>query len=86
MPKETFLNLPKSKQAVIDDILLQTFCAQSISQVKVSQIVDQMGMSRGAFYKYFKITFHSRKSLSSVNAAFAGLVDGSFIASICVNG
>ena len=35
MPKETFLNLPKSKQAVIDDILLQTFCAQSISQVKV---------------------------------------------------
>ena len=53
MPKETFLNLPKSKQAMIDDILLQTFCAQSISQVKVSQIVDQMGMSRGAFYKYF---------------------------------
>ena len=34
-------------------ILLDTFYNQSVSQVKVSHIVEQMEMSRGAFYKYF---------------------------------
>ena len=53
MPHETFLNLPDHKKQVIDDILLTTFFDQPISQVKVSQIVSDMKMSRGAFYKYF---------------------------------
>lgn len=53
MPKETFFNLSPEKTAIMDDILLDTFYDQAISQVKVSQIVDKMGMSRGAFYKYF---------------------------------
>lgn len=54
MPKETFFNLPLNKKETIDIILLETFYAQAISHVKVSQIVDKMGMSRGAFYKYFE--------------------------------
>lgn len=54
MPKETFLNLPSSKKESIDHILLDVFSEQPMSQVKVSQIVVLMQMSRGAFYKYFK--------------------------------
>lgn len=54
MPKETFLNLPKEKKQRINELLLETFCKQHISQVKVAEIVEKMGMSRGAFYKYFQ--------------------------------
>lgn len=53
MPKDTFLNLSAPKKEKIDMILLDTFYNQSVSQVKVSHIVEQMEMSRGAFYKYF---------------------------------
>lgn len=55
MPKETFFNISKEKQQWILEILLDTFYDQHISQVKVSEIVEAMGMSRGAFYKYFRI-------------------------------
>ncbi|MHC5268946.1 TetR/AcrR family transcriptional regulator [Enterococcus sp. LJL98] len=54
MPKETFLNLSSERQARIDDILLNVFFEQHLSQVNVSEIVKQMAMSRGAFYKYFE--------------------------------
>lgn len=53
MPKETFLNLPTHKKEGINRILINTFYNQPISQVRVSQIVQEMAMSRGAFYKYF---------------------------------
>ena len=53
MPKDTFLNLSAPKKEKMDMILLDTFYNQSVSQVKVSRIVEQMDMSRGAFYKYF---------------------------------
>ena len=53
MPKATFLNLTVDKQEKIEMILLATFYNRHISQVKVSEIVEKMGMSRGAFYKYF---------------------------------
>jgi len=54
MPKETFQNLPEEKKEHIESILLDKFYNQHISQVKVSEIVDAMQMSRGAFYKYFQ--------------------------------
>ncbi|KAF1304196.1 TetR family transcriptional regulator [Enterococcus saccharolyticus] len=54
MPKETFLNLPEEKKVHIDHILLEKFYNRHISQVKVSEIVEAMQMSRGAFYKYFQ--------------------------------
>ena len=53
MPNATFLNLTVDKQEKIEMILLATFYNRHISQVKVSEIVEKMGMSRGAFYKYF---------------------------------
>ena len=35
-------------------ILLENFYNCHVSQVKVSEIVEAMQMSRGAFYKYFQ--------------------------------
>ncbi len=54
MPKETFLNLSVEKKAHIEQILLEKFYNRHVSQVKVSEIVEAMQMSRGAFYKYFQ--------------------------------
>ncbi|AYW50639.1 TetR family transcriptional regulator [Tetragenococcus halophilus] len=54
MPKETFLNLSLEKKQHIEQILLEKFYNRHISQVKVSEIVEAMQMSRGAFYKYFQ--------------------------------
>lgn len=54
MPKSTFLNLPNEKKQRLIEILLENFSARHISQVKVADIVEDMAMSRGAFYKYFK--------------------------------
>ncbi|WP_206854115.1 TetR family transcriptional regulator [Candidatus Enterococcus mangumiae] len=54
MPKETFFNISKEKQQWILEILLDKFYDRHISQVKVSEIVEAMEMSRGAFYKYFQ--------------------------------
>lgn len=53
MPSDTFFNLNHSKQDKIDDILLNIFANHNIANVSVSQIVTEMKMSRGAFYKYF---------------------------------
>ena len=54
MPKSTFLNLPNEKKQRLIEILLENFSARHISQVKVTDIVEDMAMSRGAFYKYFE--------------------------------
>ena len=54
MPKETFLNLAEERRQAIINVLLKNFSEQHISQVKVSAIVSGIGMSRGAFYKYFE--------------------------------
>jgi AcrR family transcriptional regulator len=53
MPKATFLNLSSSKKQRILEILLQNFSNRHM-QVKVADIVEGIGMSRGAFYKYFE--------------------------------
>ncbi|EOS7906701.1 TetR/AcrR family transcriptional regulator [Enterococcus hirae] len=54
MPKSTFLNLPNEKKQRLIEILIENFSARHISQVKVADIVEDMAMSRGAFYKYFE--------------------------------
>lgn len=53
MPKATFLNLSDARRREIDQLLVETFYDTPASQVKVATIVAKMGMSRGAFYKYF---------------------------------
>ena len=54
MPKDTFLNLPPTRQKEIEQLLLEIFYNRPVSQVKVTEIVERMEMSRGAFYKYFE--------------------------------
>ncbi|SHE71416.1 transcriptional regulator, TetR family [Atopostipes suicloacalis DSM 15692] len=53
MPKTTFLNLNKDKSEKVTNILLDIFYDKNVSQVTVSEIVEALEMSRGAFYKYF---------------------------------
>lgn len=53
MPKTTFLNLSKDKSEKVTKILIDIFYDKNVSQVTVSEIVEALGMSRGAFYKYF---------------------------------
>lgn len=53
MPKKTFLNLNEEKSKSVIKILIDIFYDRNVSQVTVSEIVDALGMSRGAFYKYF---------------------------------
>ncbi|OTN77782.1 hypothetical protein A5886_002883 [Enterococcus sp. 8G7_MSG3316] len=54
MPKATFNHLPPEKKAFVRGVLLQVFAKQPLSQVKVSEIVHDLQMSRGIFYKYFE--------------------------------
>lgn len=54
MPKSTFNNLPLERQQQIRELLLTIFYEKPISQVKVSDIVAALKMSRGIFYKYFE--------------------------------
>lgn len=54
MPKATFNNLPPEKKIVVRNVLLKIFSDKPISQVKVSEIVEALQMSRGIFYKYFE--------------------------------
>jgi AcrR family transcriptional regulator len=53
MPKKTFLNLNEEKSEGVIKILIDVFYDRNVSQVTVSEIVEALGMSRGAFYKYF---------------------------------
>lgn len=53
MPNSTFYNLPDEKKEMIEATLLNIFCEEPISQVKVARIVEETGISRAAFYKYF---------------------------------
>lgn len=68
MPHDTFLNLSLPKRQRIESILLETFHHQPLSQVKVSDIVTKMGMSRGAFYKYFVDLEDANNHMISVSA------------------
>ena len=54
MPKATFNNLPPEKKIVVRNVLLKIFSDKPISQVKVSESVETLQMSRGIFYKYFE--------------------------------
>ena len=53
MPSPTFFHLKPEKRKKMDTVLLDIFYNQPVSQVKVSQIVEETEISRGAFYKYF---------------------------------
>lgn len=54
MPKETFLNLNPEKKAAIDEALFKEFTAYPLHEAAVKHIVEDLGISRGSFYQYFK--------------------------------
>ncbi|APX72416.1 TetR/AcrR family transcriptional regulator [Companilactobacillus allii] len=54
MASDTFKNLNKDKQERILDALLNEFSHHTLADAKVSRIVKESKIARGAFYKYFK--------------------------------
>lgn len=79
MPKSTFNNLPPEKQAHVRAVLLDIFYQKPVSQVKVSEIVAALQMSRGIFYKYFEDLTEAYEYLIHY---YAGQIHGEIIASI----
>ncbi|MBR4399394.1 MAG: TetR/AcrR family transcriptional regulator [Aeriscardovia sp.] len=53
MTKSTFARLKSPKKAAIEKALLHEFSSHPLSEATVSRIVEEAGISRGAFYVYF---------------------------------
>ena len=53
MVKQTFKNLPSAKRRRIEAVLLEEFSTYPLADAKVSHIVKNANIARGAFYKYF---------------------------------
>lgn len=53
MVTPTFLRLPEAKREHIEQALLDEFSRVPLPQAQVSNIVQQTGIARGAFYRYF---------------------------------
>lgn len=53
MTKSTFVRLKNPKKAAIERALLREFSSYPLSEATVSRIVEDAGISRGAFYVYF---------------------------------
>lgn len=53
MVSTTFINLNDHKKELITNALLNEFSNHSLSEAQVSRIVQESGIARGAFYKYF---------------------------------
>ena len=49
MVKSTFLNLPEVKKARITEVLLEEFSTYPLTDAKVSRIVKDAEIARGAF-------------------------------------
>lgn len=53
MPKQTFHNLPVSKQKAIIDAAIVQFGRRPFEYANISEIIRAAGISRGSFYQYF---------------------------------
>ena len=54
MPKQTFLNLPEEKRAVIIDAAIDEFAQHGLENASTNRIVANSGISKGSFYQYFE--------------------------------
>jgi AcrR family transcriptional regulator len=54
MVSTTFKNLSDEKKHKINEALIKEFSSYPLSASKVSRIVSDAGIARGAFYKYFE--------------------------------
>jgi AcrR family transcriptional regulator len=53
MPKETFYNLPPTKQNSIIEAIQQTFLDKPMTKISISDVVRHADIPRGSFYQYF---------------------------------
>ncbi len=54
MPKDTFLNLPDDKQALICNVAIDEFAQYSFDQASINRVVANSGIAKGSFYQYFE--------------------------------
>lgn len=64
MAKVRFHNLSNERQEEIRKVLLNSFFNRPFSQIKVAEIINNLGVARGTFYTYF----------SNIEEAYAYLV------------
>ncbi|WP_025728665.1 TetR/AcrR family transcriptional regulator [Atopobacter phocae] len=89
MPLQTFHNLDDERKKEIERVLRSVFFNKPLAQVHVSEIVKQLQVSRGAFYKYFEDlndafeyivdvdkTFFHREIIKSIELTNYQLIDG----------
>lgn len=53
MPKQTFFNLPTSKQQRIIKAANEEFAAHPYLKTSINRIIEQADISKGSFYQYF---------------------------------
>ena len=55
MPKETFMNLPKAKQDLIEQIAMSMNLPSMVMILaSINRIVSAAGIAKGSFYQYFE--------------------------------
>lgn len=54
MPKQTFFNLPASKQQRILKAATEEFATHPYLKTSINRIIEQADISKGSFYQYFK--------------------------------
>ena len=54
MPKETFLNLPKKKRRLIEEVALSEFADFGFEKASINRIVTGANIAKGSFYQYFE--------------------------------
>lgn len=53
MPNQTFNNLSKEKQETIIETSLKEFIIHDYESASLNQIINELGIAKGSFYRYF---------------------------------
>lgn len=84
MPERTFLNLSKERQKEILDTCLKEFVLNDYRDVSLTRIIQNLGLAKGSFYRYFKskkdlyaylIEYCKQKTLQLFESIFSRPVD-----------
>lgn len=54
MPKETFINLPKEKRKLIEEVATDEFAEYGFEKASINRIVEKCKIAKGSFYQYFE--------------------------------
>lgn len=53
MPNKTYINLPEERKSEIIEIALKEFLEHDYDSASLNQIIKNLGITRGSFYRYF---------------------------------